>query len=291
MSALIPATSPVDPDTGIQIGIPIEGTYTDPATGKTLTIDNPGPGGTVKSGYLVVTTPDSTIDDPIQVTGAVTIAASVENATIRGDGSAGTIVTVADNQGPIAGFNYHIDAEAGVNATDEVNLSGASVDPDVKVDGELVVGTDGETIAEVGPTGAAATNTYVHTAAGNDQIMGTDESDFIRGGSGNDTINGGGGDDLIRMGSGSDTVSTADGADIIYVTGDQLDGGFNVITDFDSGVDQIQMDKDLEGDVDVTFNDASTKIQIEFTSDGETTTTSIESTEGDAFADDDVTFV
>ena len=103
MSALIPATSPVDPDTGIQIGIPIEGTYTDPATGKTLTIDNPGPGGTVKSGYMVVTSPDSTIDDPIQVTGAVTIAASVENATIRGDGSAPTIVTVAQDNGPIAG--------------------------------------------------------------------------------------------------------------------------------------------------------------------------------------------
>ncbi|WP_341884105.1 hypothetical protein [Synechococcus sp. UW140] len=80
---------------------------------------------------------------------------------------------------------------------------------------------------------------YAHAGAGNDQIEGSAQNDFIRGGAGNDTINGFGGNDVIRSGSGSDSIRGGDGNDTLYYTSDQLDGATDTFTDFTTGTDRI----------------------------------------------------
>ena len=80
---------------------------------------------------------------------------------------------------------------------------------------------------------------YAHAGAGNDQIEGSAQNDFIRGGSGNDNINGFGGNDVIRGGSGSDTIFGGVGNDTLYYTSDQLDGLTDTFTDFTTGTDKI----------------------------------------------------
>ncbi len=80
---------------------------------------------------------------------------------------------------------------------------------------------------------------YVHSGSGDDTIVGSFLSDFIRAGDGNDDVNAGGGDDLVRLGAGSDTAYLGEGQDTLYYTLDQIDGAIDTVTDFQSGVDQI----------------------------------------------------
>jgi len=84
---------------------------------------------------------------------------------------------------------------------------------------------------------------YAHAGAGNDQIEGSAQNDFIRGGLGNDTINGFGGNDVIRGGSGADSIFGGDGNDTLYYTSDQLDGSTDIFVDFRTGIDKIAVAK------------------------------------------------
>ncbi len=78
-------------------------------------------------------------------------------------------------------------------------------------------------------------------------------ADIINGGGGNDTLNGGGGDDTITGGTGADTMTGGSGADTFIVgttnstvtiggTGNSgTITGFDVITDFNSSVDKLDL--------------------------------------------------
>ena len=101
----------------------------------------------------------------------------------------------------------------------------------------------------------------VYGGAGNDTINGTGENDLIYGGSGGDTIKGNNGGDTIYGGSGNDTINGNNGDDTVVggfgadaLTGgagndkfkylsiaDSRAGQFDIITDFTSGSDKIDL--------------------------------------------------
>ena len=89
---------------------------------------------------------------------------------------------------------------------------------------------------------------YAHGGFGNDEIEGSNLSDFIRGGAGNDTINGFGGNDLLRGGTGSDSVFGGSGADTLYYTADQFPNtgtDTDLFVDFATGTDKISFDRSV----------------------------------------------
>jgi len=93
--------------------------------------------------------------------------------------------------------------------------------------------------------------------SGNDRLFAHSGDDNLRGGNGNDRLDGGAGNDVLYGGTGNDTLDGGTGNDVL--TGDagrdifafSRGDGFDRITDFEAGVDRI----DLRGtDVD-DFND------------------------------------
>lgn len=74
---------------------------------------------------------------------------------------------------------------------------------------------------------------------GDDVINGGGGDDDFAGGKGNDMVNGGGGADTIRGDAGRDVLTGGEGADL-FVFGRK--DGFDVITDFEDGVDLIGLE-------------------------------------------------
>ena len=97
-------------------------------------------------------------------------------------------------------------------------------------------------------TGTAGNNTLIGGAGddsvtggtGNDTILGGDGADFLIGNGGNDTIDGGAGDDLLFGGFGTDVLTGGEGADV-FVTALGFGTGAEFITDFEIGVDTIDV--------------------------------------------------
>lgn len=127
----------------------------------------------------------------------------------------------------------------------------------VESHGPYIFGTRGDdTITNCGHYGRV-----VFTGAGDDTIYATDSCDVVYGGSGNDRIKGNDGDDTIYGGSGRDTIDGGYGCDTIiggygadHLTGgkgndsfvflsaaDSRAGRFDVISDFKSGSDRIDV--------------------------------------------------
>ncbi|WP_282153983.1 calcium-binding protein [Ruegeria atlantica] len=67
----------------------------------------------------------------------------------------------------------------------------------------------------------------ITTGSGNDNIVGSAQSDFFDTGSGNDTIFLGAGDDVVRAGDGDDTIIAGNGAGDDFIDGGS---GFDVVT-------------------------------------------------------------
>jgi Ca2+-binding RTX toxin-like protein len=80
-------------------------------------------------------------------------------------------------------------------------------------------------------------NDTINTGSGNNLIDGGAGNDVITGGSGNDTITGGTGNNTLTGGTGSDIFS------FVPVSGSTL--GQNLITDFTTGQDKLQLDAAL----------------------------------------------
>ena len=107
------------------------------------------------------------------------------------------------------------------------------------------------------------TSIWLDGDAGNNRLTGMSGHDTLRGGAGDDLLRGGGGNDLIGAWSGRDTLIGGNGGDTLtgWAGGDLLTGGsgadrfvfnnsrdsqfgtgaFDVISDFQSGIDKIQL--------------------------------------------------
>jgi Ca2+-binding RTX toxin-like protein len=84
-----------------------------------------------------------------------------------------------------------------------------------------------------------------------DLLLGGKQNDILCGGQGNDFLSGDCGNDMITTGSGEDTISLFYGADSKNLTIEEV-FGFDTLTDFDATQDQIILDKNLFGDIQVT---------------------------------------
>ncbi|MEH2522052.1 VCBS repeat-containing protein [Bradyrhizobium sp. AZCC 1610] len=161
-------------------------------------------------------------------------------------------VTTIDGTEQVITITVHGASDADPNDFDYL-----ATGKDVICDPPYVYGTPrGDSIAGGGHHGQ-----IIYGGAGNDTINGTGKCDLIYAGSGNDTVKGNDGDDKIYGGSGSDTINGNNGCDTIIggygadkLTGsngedrfvflsatDSRAGRFDVITDFRSGSDRIDL--------------------------------------------------
>ncbi|MBR9820958.1 MAG: calcium-binding protein [Rhodobacteraceae bacterium] len=84
-------------------------------------------------------------------------------------------------------------------------------------------------------------NDSIYGGQGNDKLAGSQGNDHLEGGSGDDFLNGGMDDDWLSGGQGADTLTGWTGADTFsFAEGDVTEG--DVITDFEPGVDVIELD-------------------------------------------------
>ncbi|MBB4403782.1 MULTISPECIES: Ig-like domain-containing protein [Rhizobium/Agrobacterium group] len=113
----------------------------------------------------------------------------------------------------------------------------------------------------------------VYGGAGNDVLMGGAGNDVVFGGAGNDEISGGSGHDVLAGGSGNDVLTGGSGVDIfVFAAGD----GRDVVTDFQAGLDIVQLSKDVFADYQAliasgAFTDGANGAEIAF-KDGSTIT-------------------
>lgn len=76
--------------------------------------------------------------------------------------------------------------------------------------------------------------------AGADQVLGGAGDDTLFGGAGDDTVRGGAGNDRLSGGAGFDILSGGAGADV-FAVGPASRGGLDVITDFEDGLDLLDV--------------------------------------------------
>ncbi|WP_170419658.1 DUF4214 domain-containing protein [Ruegeria atlantica] len=105
-------------------------------------------------------------------------------------------------------------------------------------------------------------NGLVLAGGGNDVVYGDHGSDFLHGGSGNDNLHGDDGDDGLFGGSGDDVLTGGSGADE-FIFHASVSQGADRITDFELGVDLIE----LRGATfaDLTFVDTGSGTRVEWT--------------------------
>ncbi|MCW5729147.1 MAG: hypothetical protein KIT20_00200 [Alphaproteobacteria bacterium] len=115
-----------------------------------------------------------------------------------------------------------------------------------------------------------AASELLHGAAGNDAIAGGAGIDLLYGGDGNDTLMGGSGDDYLFGGAGDDRLIGGTGND--YLKGNsgkdtfvfaENGTGSDVIADFTSGIDKIELKQNLNGNGVTSAAQILTKVSID----------------------------
>lgn len=112
-----------------------------------------------------------------------------------------------------------------------------------------VTGTTGMagTILLDGSAVSAATRVFARGAEQGDTLIGGETRDLLRGQDGDDVLIGGGGVDRLRGGDGADTLIGGAGADRLLGGGGadvfvmEVDGGGDVVLDFEVGIDRIDL--------------------------------------------------
>jgi Ca2+-binding RTX toxin-like protein len=129
---------------------------------------------------------------------------------------------------------------------------------------ETLIGQGGRDTLIAGPGG----DTLV-AGSGNDVLKGGSGNDILLGGSGNDTLIAGSGDDVMDGGTGNATLIAGPGADVM--TGGpgadtfvfrQLSATYGRITDFQPGVDKIDLSAMLKG-ITITASEFSNYVQLQ----------------------------
>ena len=95
----------------------------------------------------------------------------------------------------------------------------------------------------------------------NNGIVGNSGNNYLEGGNGNDTLLGGGGNDRLIGGGGNDTVTGGAGADtFVFLTHGEAD----VITDFQNGVDLLEIGTGVNSLAQVTVTDVGADTVLQF---------------------------
>ena len=142
---------------------------------------------------------------------------------------------------------YLVDSEFDVVA----ESSGGGNDVVYATSGSYTLPSDVESLSYNGsyPLGSTFTGTgneldnLLYGQWGVDTLYGLDGDDELRASGGNDTLHGGNGADLLVGGSGADTIEGGADADVFRIGGYEsgLGSGADTITDFESGVDIIDL--------------------------------------------------
>lgn len=275
MSAIIAPVTPVN-----------VGSASQPLAGSTVSV--------VDGASIAITDPDAGATDPVTIvapaSGTISIAPATAgaNVVVEGTGNATIDLSPATSNGNPQNLGGSI-----VQVNEDYKGDVVANFDDAIVDGTVDVSTDTGfgSISDNAPATAGDFNFYINTGAGNDQIKGTVGNDFIRAGAGNDVVNSGAGNDVVRLGTGTDEVTLGTGEDVVYFTVDQLETSVEqtkTITDFDSGVDAIQINADLEGRLSIERLSAD---EVRLVLSGDTTGITKIISAGDDIADDDIEFV
>jgi serralysin len=119
------------------------------------------------------------------------------------------------------------DALKGTNRNDKIYASLGSDQVDGKNGDDIMEGGFGDDVLDGGQ--------------GNDKVNGGSDQDFLIGDVGNDTLVGGQGDDILIGGHGSDIMTGGSGSDTFVFNSSDKGSYDDVITDFQIGVDQIEV--------------------------------------------------
>lgn len=93
-------------------------------------------------------------------------------------------------------------------------------------------------------------NDLITGGSGDDTLLGGNGNDVLIGGSGDDILTGGDGDDNLTGGLGSDSLNGGIGNDKFIYSPSDADRGIDMITNFETGADKIQ----LSGGLDLVSN-------------------------------------
>ncbi|WP_458098004.1 glycerophosphodiester phosphodiesterase family protein [Roseomonas sp. WA12] len=186
--------------------------------------------------------------------GRLTLAATVENAELRGASDADVIGNALDNKLIGGGGDNRLIGGAG----DDQMVGGAGDDAyDVNSAGDVVVELAGE-----GSDRVTASISYTLTdnveklimegtavegmgnALGN-RILGNAQDNILSGLAGNDTLHGNGGDDLLMGGTGVNHLFGGEGADRFRFDAPGGQGNLTRVMDFVGGEDRIELDGDV----------------------------------------------
>jgi len=104
-------------------------------------------------------------------------------------------------------------------------------------------------------------NDVINGQGGNDVLSGLSGNDTLRGGDGNDLLLGGEGDDVLVGGMGADTLTGGAGSDRFVLASDS---GTDTISDFQIGIDRIQLSGGLVPDqISIVQNGNNTHINFQ----------------------------
>ncbi|WP_375055367.1 retention module-containing protein [Zobellella sp. DQSA1] len=122
----------------------------------------------------------------------------------------------------------------------------------VTIDGqtEHIVGTDADETLEASGSNKA----YIQGVGGNNTLIGGSDNDVLLGGDGDDILIGGAGDDILIGGLGNNILTGGEGADVFRFV-DAESGSVNTITDFEKGIDRLDLRELLNGEESGNLND------------------------------------
>jgi len=224
-------------------------TFTLGADSQNVTADSTGSAGTITINTGASTTVDGTFDDN-SGNDTITLELAANGVAINSADTADVdAITLSNNVDATMNITQHglISAATGDNKVTLVNNGTVTANAAVE-EYQLAAGGNTFTTDAVGQ--------IVTGGTGDDQITGAGGNDVIIGGDGADTITGSLGEDVLTGGNGADifVFNSTDSASDIYsdtdfsgglTDGDKFVGAFDIVRDFVTGVDRIDIDNSL----------------------------------------------
>jgi Ca2+-binding RTX toxin-like protein len=216
------------------------------ASGQNVTLDSTGSSGSVAISTGTLTSVTGTLDDGTgNDTIALTLATTGVNISSADTTDVDSIVLASGVSATMTIAQHALITSAA--SANTVTLSDAgTVTGNAAVESyNLAAGSNNFTTDTVGQT--VVGNTGVDTiigSSGNDVIIGGDGDDFLIGGTGVDVLTGGTGTDKFAFGTADTRATSYQDINLssTFNNGDQFNGDFDIIRDFATGVDKVDID-------------------------------------------------